>query len=194
MNEEYGGVLQFFYHCPDEILPIRDIRYRGKTEPHYENLTENWCSECMNQQIRSVNSRQLDYLILLTRYNFKGHKFYDKYLIVGYLKRADVNRFIKLNHNLIADVHPFEPDNPETCGFFAGDLKESKFVSADDAYILEGVTNFRHNKRLVSSKYAKSILHHFENKRNILPELIAVAKRLTAERKKNESCSSSCRY
>lgn len=39
-NEKTIGVAQFFSHCRNQVLPIRDIR-GDKTEPHYENLTEN---------------------------------------------------------------------------------------------------------------------------------------------------------
>lgn len=47
--DNIAGVLQFFYHCEGERLPVRDVcntQGQGpKTEPHYENLTENWCSK-----------------------------------------------------------------------------------------------------------------------------------------------------
>jgi hypothetical protein len=62
-KQKISGVFQYFYHCKEEILPIRDIcntqDHGEKTEPHYENLTENWCSKCMNGRIKSANRRNV---------------------------------------------------------------------------------------------------------------------------------------
>jgi len=83
------GIFQYFYHCAGEELPIRDIIKRHKTEPHYENLTENWCGECMSGRIRSANRHLVDYLFLMTRYFRKGHPKDGKRLVVGYLSKLE---------------------------------------------------------------------------------------------------------
>src|SRR5438876_11190849 len=84
-----AGVFQFFYHCADQELPVRDVVNRQKTEPHYENLTENWCGRCMNGRIRSANRRGAKYLFLVTRYFRKDHFLDGKLLVVGFLFRAE---------------------------------------------------------------------------------------------------------
>jgi len=197
MSEEFGGVMQFFYHCKDQILPIRDILNTNgkgnKTEPHYENLTENWCNKCMNPRIRSVNSKQLDYLFLFTKYQYSNHKYYNKYFIVGYLKRADSKRFLELNDTLRSDVNLFDLDDPNSCGFFAGDKRQSIFVSINDAYLIKDMQNPRHYPWLVSKSETKVIIKHFENKKNIISELVLLAKKLTKKKGSNESCSTACR-
>jgi hypothetical protein len=61
-NQKIVGVFQYFYHCSGEELPVRDVCDRQghgrKTEPHYENLTENWCSKCMNGRIKSAKMQK----------------------------------------------------------------------------------------------------------------------------------------
>lgn len=194
-EKNYGGVAQFFYHCKEQILPVRDILNTNgkgsKTEPHYENLTENWCNQCMNRRIRSINKHRLDYLFLFTRYYKKNHKNNNKYLIVGYLKRASDNRFIELSKTLKSGVNVFDPEYPEQCGFFSGDFNNSIFVNADDGYLI----NIKHPYYywFVEKSESIRIIKHLRNCKNILPGLLSLTKKLKRETNKNESCSSSCR-
>src|SRR6266851_7511091 len=103
-NANTAGVFQYFYHCKGEHLPIRDILNTqgqgNKTEPHYENLTENWCGKCMSARIKSANRRGLEYLFLATRYLKPGHPKHGKRMVVGFLHRAEPQVWQVLNHGL----------------------------------------------------------------------------------------------
>jgi len=200
MEKQNLGVAQFFYHCMGEELPIRDIlntQYHGsKTEPHYENLTENWCNMCMNARIRSANRNKLDYLFLFTRYINEGHKNHNKYLIVGYLKKAQKNRWIELNKTLTSGANEYIPQEPENCGYFAGDERESKFVSAEHAYILK---ELKHPYYLwyIDDILFRDILKKLKRGNNIIKQIrkrAEILKRYHKNNSRNESCSASCRH
>jgi hypothetical protein len=174
LNRKIVGVFQYFYHCSGEALPIRDIldrqKHGHKTEPHYENLTENWCSKCMNGRIKSANRRILDYLFLTTRYWNDNHPRNGKLLVVGFLYRAKDEVWRKLSKPRLAKVDGFNPKNPRDCGFFAGDEVKSYFVSADKAFVVDGVKNGRW-KYFAYEDEAKKIIRHLEKSKNILEEL-----------------------
>ena len=191
-----SGVAQFFYHFREKKLPIRDIGNTNgmgnKTEPHYENFTENWCNQCMNKRIASANQHSVDYLFLITRYHRKGHKYNNTIIVVGYLKRASTHRFIELSATMRSKAGPFDPNRPEGCGFFAGDPKSSKFVSADDAYPIKGLKNPRW-LWLMEKELVDDILKHFKNKQNIVKELQKQAVIETKGIEKNENYNASCR-
>src|SRR5438552_3469142 len=147
-QEPFSAVFQYFYHCRGEELPIRDVCNRQghgpKTEPHYENLTENWCSKCMNGRIVSANRRGLERVFLVTRYLRDGHPLNGKLLVVGFLSRAKKGVWRDLSRTIMSGVNAYDNGRtPEKCGFFAGDERRSHFVSAEDAFVLDGVKNAR---------------------------------------------------
>ena len=173
-NQKIIGVFQYFYHCSGEELPIRDILNRQKqghkTEPHYENLTENWCNECMNGRIKSADSRGLNYLFLATRYRNDNHSRDGKLLVVGFLYRAEDEVWHKLSQSKLAKVDGFNSEKPRQCGFFAGDEKKSHFVSAENAFVVDGVKNGRW-KYFAYEDEARKIVDHLKKSKNILEEL-----------------------
>lgn len=195
-NQKIAGVFQYFYHCSGEELPIRDICNRQgqdeKTEPHYENLTENWCRKCMNGRIKSANRRLLNYLFLTTRYQNNNHPRNGKLLVVGFLYRAEDKVWCKLSASRLAKVEGFKSEKPELCGFFAGDEKKSYFVSADNAFVLD-VNNGRW-KYLAYEDEAKKIVAHLKKSKNILKELRKKAKKLNAQmnQDKHEKLGKTC--
>lgn len=192
-NHKIVGVFQYFYHCSGEELPIRDILNRQKTEPHYENLTENWCSKCMNGRIKSANRRLLDYLFLATHYRNDNHPRNDKLLVVGFLYRAEEKVWRKWSRTVQWEVARFNSEKPEECGFFAGDEKKSHFVSAENAFVLKGVKNGRW-KYFAREDEAKKIVRHLERSKNILEELRKKAKELKAQnnRERHEKRDKTC--
>jgi hypothetical protein len=196
-NQKIVGVFQYFYHCSGEELPIRDILNRQKhgykTEPHYENLTENWCRECMNGRIKSANRKRLNYLFLVTRYRNGNHLRNGKLLVVGFLYRAEEKLWPKLSESRLAKVDGFNSENPEQCGFFAGDEKKSHFVSADKAFVLCDVKNGRW-KYFADEDEAKKIVHHLKKSKNILEELRKKVKEFENQTNKDrhEKCGKTC--
>src|SRR5258706_607744 len=94
VSEEYGAMNVWMHTLGwTEESPIRDILDRQghghKTEPHYENLTENWCSKCMNGRIKSANREEVNYLFLVTRYLNNNHRMNGNLLAIGFLFRAE---------------------------------------------------------------------------------------------------------
>jgi len=187
MKNEIIGVAQYFYHCNGEYLPIRDIPNRSgngfKTEPHYENLTENWCSECMNSRIKSANKNFLEYLFLITKYRNSDFKMDGKLIVVGYLKRAEKKRWIELSKDIPSGVQGFLPD-PSDCGFFAGDPKSSKFVSVEDGFELKNVKNGRYIW-YINENLGRNIIKKLNSSENIYYKLIRRVKELEKEKNKN---------
>jgi hypothetical protein len=177
------GVAQYFYHCNGEDLPIRDILNKNgagsKTEPHYENMTENWCTQCLNVRMKSANRDKVDYLFLMTRYRKSGHKLNGELIVVGYLKRAKESRWIELSQNIPSGATPYGNDK-DNCGFFAGDPKESKFVNVEDGYVLKGIGNARW-VYFIDEPLGKKILKKLESGENITNKLIKRASELTKE-------------
>jgi len=184
------GVLQYFYHCKNEELPVRDVtNSRGhghKTEPHYENLTENWCSKCMPRRIKSANQKSLDYLFLCTHYSKAGHAMDGKLLVVGFLYRAQKEVWQRLSRSIRSGVDPYDDTNPLGCGFFAGDITRSHFVSAEDAYPLKEVRNPRW-KWFVPEEQAMHIISHLKKSRNILSKLRNRVAELKAESSQSQN-------
>lgn len=183
-----AGVFQFFYHCAGQKLPVRDVlntqRQGRKTEPHYENLTENWCRKCMNGRMRSANRREVKYLFLMTRYFNEGHPRNGKLLVVGFLYRAKEKIWRKLSKSIQSGASAFDPENPQECGFFAGDEAKSHFVSADDAYVLKDVKNGRW-KFLATEKETEQICLHLRKAKKILKRLRDKVKELELQSKRH---------
>ncbi len=174
-----AGVFQYFYHSAGEELPVRDVVNRQKTEPHYENLTENWCGRCMNGRIRSANRRGVKFLFLVTRYFKKEHRLHRKLLVVGYLFRAEDRVWRKLSRSLRSGVAGYESSKPQDCGFFAGDETKSHFVSANAAFELH-VKNGRW-KYFADEVETKKIVAHLKKSKNILPKLREKVRELKAQ-------------
>jgi len=168
----HSGVFQYFYHCVGEELPIRDVldnQNQGhKTEPHYENLTENWCSACMRSRIRSANRYAADFLFLMTRYFNPGHIMHEKRIVVGYLHRAKPEVWEKLSATLRHDARRYDRKNPGDCDFFAGD-GHSHFVAAEHGWVLP-VGNCRWKWKCADQE-ASRIVAHLSQYPNILPAL-----------------------
>jgi hypothetical protein len=183
-NQKIAGVFQYFYHCSEEELPIRDIlnrqKHGNKTEPHYENLTENWCKKCMNGRIKSANRKELTYLFLITRYWNNNHPMNGKLLAIGFLYRAEGKVWQKLSQSIPSGVSGYDSKNPENCEFFAGDETKSHFVSADKAFVLTGVKNGRW-KYLATEDETRKIVSHLKKSRNILQELRRKANQLKTQ-------------
>jgi hypothetical protein len=169
---ETNGVFQYFYHCRGERLPIRDVlntqRQGHKTEPHYENLTENWCRECAQARIRSANMNGAEYLFLTTRYFNPGSKMDGKRIVVGFLHRARPELWEKLNATLRGGARKYDQENPANCDFFAGDDR-SHFVAAEHGYPLR-VANCRWKWKCPREE-AMKIVADLRRHPNILPEL-----------------------
>ena len=181
LMSETCGVFQYFYHCRGENLPIRDVldtQGQGpKTEPHYENLTENWCSECARARIRSANRNAAEYLFLVTRYVNPGSKMDGKRIVVGFLQRAKPEAWEKLNATLRDDARKYDRNNPGECDFFAGNSR-SHFVAAEHGYPLR-VANCRWKWKCPREKAVK-IVAHLRKHPNILPALKKRVEELTA--------------
>ena len=64
------GMLQYFYHSPLSILPIRDVTNElgkgHKTEPHIEIGAENYLEDCYQSNIRRFLLSDAKYLFLVT--------------------------------------------------------------------------------------------------------------------------------
>jgi len=135
-----AGVFQYFYHCRGEELPIRDVldtQHQGhKTEPHYENLTENWCAKCAQSRIRSANKNGAEFLFLITRYFNTGSEMDGRRMVVGYLHRAKPETWKRLNATVRPDARKYDRNNPADCDFFAGDHL-SHFVAAEHGFQLD---------------------------------------------------------
>jgi hypothetical protein len=196
-SEDYAGVFQFFYHCKGEELPIRDIlntQHHGhKKEPHYENLTENWCRPCMEARIKAANANQVDYIFLVTRYHNRRHEDLDgKLLVVGYMRREEKPEvWERLNPGRRRGARKYDRKCPKRCGFFVGNEESSRFVTAGHAYVLkEQPVSGRWIKWYCDTKEANKIINHLKRHGNVLRELKKLAKRLN--RKTGLSDSGEC--
>lgn len=84
------GMLQYFYHSPLSVLPIRDVTdelgHGRKTEPHIEIGAENYLSDCYQSNIKRFLLSNAKYLFLLTTcQNRKLNSHYGTQYIVGYI-------------------------------------------------------------------------------------------------------------
>jgi len=194
MKNESLGVAQYFYHCIGEELPIRDIPNTNgkgpKTEPHYENFSENWCTPCMNSRIKSANRNKLDYLFLVTKYRNKRSKMNDKLIVVGYLKRAQKERWLKLSKKIPSGVKGYMP-NPTECEFFAGDKTSSRFVSANNGYELKTIKNGRYIW-YIDKILGDKIIHKLDSGQNIINSLLIKTQELKKESGKSTIKNKRC--
>lgn len=89
-NLKRKGRLQFFFHCPKSLLPIRDVVGRKKKEPHIEENAENYCKKCYQNNIIGFLKSREKYLFLFTRCASREsalRKFHGERLIVGYITK-----------------------------------------------------------------------------------------------------------
>jgi hypothetical protein len=89
-NLNRAGRLQFFFHCPTSLLPIRDVVGRKKREPYIEQNAENYCKKCYQNNIIGFLKSREKYLFLFTRCANREpplHDFSGERLIVGYITK-----------------------------------------------------------------------------------------------------------
>jgi len=89
-NMEERGMLQYFYHSPLSILPIRDVTDElgkgHKTEPHIEIGAENYLEDCYQSNIKRFLLSNAKYLFLMTTcQNRQLRNHYGTQYIVGYI-------------------------------------------------------------------------------------------------------------
>lgn len=149
---EDTGRLQYFFHCPDSPLPIRDVVYKKKTEPHIEIGAENWCSSCLPKNIREFLKGPEKYLFLFTRCASGLHE--GKYFVVGFIEKQDCQPMCGEKETWYAVRGP------------------TKVFSFNDGYPMPGVRNARHLACCLNAAETASILKHFEDRRNILKDCI----------------------
>lgn len=84
------GRLQFFFHCPQSPLPIRDVVGMRKSEPHIEKNAENYCVECYQNNIVGFLRSREKYLFLFTKCAARElalRNYRHKRFIVGYITK-----------------------------------------------------------------------------------------------------------
>jgi hypothetical protein len=167
------GRLQYFYHSPASDLPVRDVLNqlgRGyKTEPHLEKRAENYCSGCLQQNIKRFLQNNEKYLFLVTRCMKRESRHFGEHYVVGYIRKRR---------------HEYRPG-----GFYAV-IGDTKIYAFHDAYLLRQMVNFRHHGRKVDRRTTSSMLDHFEGATNILDKCVAelelLKKRLPDEERKSQ--------
>ena len=159
------GRLQFFYHCPQSTLPIRDVVGKRKKEPHIEKNAENYCKKCNQNNIVGFLKSREKYLFLFTKCasrepalrRFRGDRF-----VVGFIRKE--KWLWRSGHYAVQ-------------GF-------TKIVPFDAAFPLSGFgdpsARFWHVKRL-DERQTTLILEHLSGSKNIRSECIQEIKRLTPE-------------
>jgi|SRR5579864_5642530 len=149
------GRLQFFYHSPSSKLPIRDVlneQHQGyKTEPHLEASAENYCTPCLQPNIRGfINCREKYLFLFTTRRDPEGD---GARYIVGYLqkKKCLLRRKKEKDEPFLAVQGPL------------------KLVSFADAFPLREIVSpkIRGGKRLNEAPTAR-LVNHFRSKKNLL--------------------------
>jgi hypothetical protein len=115
------GRLHFFFHCPKSPLPVRDvlgIEHHGTaTEPHIEKCAENYCQQCLQQNIVGFLKSEEKYLFLFT--TCRNGERYGKRFLVGYITKREA--FFCTGHG-------------ESWWSVQG---VTKLVSFEDAYLLD---------------------------------------------------------
>jgi len=150
------GRLQYFYHSPQSLYPIRDI-LKHKTEPNIENDAENFDSKCLQKTniIPFLKSNE-KYLFLFTtcKNTELGKNYNKKKFIIGYIiKERFKNRYDE-NGNIFYAVQG------KTKIFSFEDSFELK-KDMKDIYNKKGENNARYFHRSLDEKRTKQILEHF---------------------------------
>jgi len=178
-NLEEKGRLQFFYHLPGSRLPVRDVMYKGKTEPHIEIGAENYINCCYqpNNIVPFLKSKE-KYLFLFT--TCRNKEFYGKKFIVGYIVKQE---FIFVNHETVCGC---EKPHFAVRG-------ETKIFGFEDAYPLDKLLKNSNMVRLrkIDEHETRKILEHFRNKRNIMTECVEEIKQKDRE---NKTCRVICKF
>ncbi len=154
------GRLQFFFHCPDSELPIRDIldrQHHGcKTEPHIEKCAENYCSTCDPLNIVGFLKSEEKYLCLFTTCQNPQRK--NRRLVVGYIEKQSA--FLHRRHG-------------ESWWSVQG---PTKLVSFDDAYVLDRSVGGPHygaiRHRKLDEYQTSKVLARLKDGRNILSKCV----------------------
>jgi hypothetical protein len=168
------GRLQFFFHCRQSSLPIRDVVGRKKKEPHIEKNAENYCKKCYQNNIIGFLKSREKYLFLFTKCaNRKPplHEFYGERLIVGYITKE--RWLIRGNHHHFA-----------VQGF-------TKIVSFEDAFPLSkfGPRARYWRMKTFDERETSVILEHLAPAKNIRTECIREISRWNQTGfKKDSSC------
>lgn len=136
------GRLQFFYHCPQSALPVRDVVGKRKKEPHIEKNAENYCVECYQNNIVGFLKSQEKYLFLFTKCASREpalQRFRGKRFIVGYIMKE---RWLwRGSHYAVqgfTKMVPFEHAFPlATFGPRARHWRMKRFNQQDTSLVLE---------------------------------------------------------
>ncbi|HDZ16839.1 MAG TPA: hypothetical protein ENH75_01020 [archaeon] len=174
-NLEDKGRLQYFFHSPSSELPIRDVldeQKKGhKTEPHIEIGAENYINKCYqpNNIVPYLKSKG-KYLFLFTTCKVKGHKYFNKKCIVGYISKKEYLIILEKN------------------------CTESHYAVLGDTYLFSfnnslpiSLLGYKEGIRIkkVEKNETRTILNHFRDKSNIVRDCVKEIKRLD---KKNITC------
>lgn len=164
------GMVQYFYHSPASLLPIRDLlNAQGmgfKREPHIEAGAENLLDSCYQRNIAIFARSIREYLFLVTKCSNRERPEYSKQYVVGYIQKR-------------------ETGEKEGRVFVRGDVR---LVSFEDSLLVLDVFGWNFNRlRLIRTPYVdaektKLMLNHFLGKQNILEECIREIGRIDTER------------
>ncbi len=179
-NLNETGRLQYFYHSPSSLLPIRDVlneqRQGYKKEPHIEIGAENYWASCyQNNNIKPFIKNKEKYLFLMTTCRNAKLRQCGKKVIVGYISRK------------LTEIH-------EGRSFVKGDIFLYPFK---DAIPIAKMGYSEHTTlKKVDEDHTKNILNHFKDKINIVSDCI---KEIKAKDKDNRTCprlseGSECQY
>lgn len=146
------GRLQFFYHSPCSILPVRDVLgeqgHGYKTEPYIERNAENFCSWCRQcEDIQPFLKSRAKYVFLFTTCRNRRLTKYRAVCVVGYIRKDRCQLRLHGGYAVIG---------------------ETKLYSFEDALVLCRDGNPRHIKRMVGRDKTCRLLDHFDGRKNIL--------------------------
>lgn len=168
---EQVGRLQYFYHSPSSVLPIRDVNNElgegFKTEPHIENGTENFLKACYQSHIRSHAEGLEKYLFLYTRCRNKNIEEFYQRLIVGYIEKQGWGA-----HEV----------NEKQLSYVQGRVK---MVPFHHGILLEdiGIRGRLRGTKILSERQTKILVNGLSRKRDITSRCIDEIVRLDVENK-----------
>lgn len=164
------GLVQYFYHSPSSMLPIRDVldeQCQGnKTEPHIEIGAENFLNSCYQRNIQRLASSDMRYLFLITRCaNPQIQDFYSRQMIVGYMDRRATGQN-KDRTFILGDTFLFSfQDSVLTKDIFGFSFNRPRLLARPD----------------VNPKKTAELLDRFSGKPNVLEDCLEEIKRLDPE-------------
>jgi Nucleotide modification associated domain 3 len=156
------GRLQFFFHCPQSALPIRDVVTRKKREPHIEKSAENYCVKCYQPNIVGFLKSSEKYLFLFTKCASREpalRKYRGRRFVVGYITKE---RWLPRRGHYAVQ------------GF-------TKIVAFGDAFDLSkfGIEARHWRVKRFDQRETLLILEHLNRAKNIRRQCIQEIKRLT---------------